>query len=185
MNAPITVLVASVTTFAATNIDDFFLLTLFFARQIPTRRVVAGQYLGFAVIILLSLLGALLTLAIPIYWSRVLGLLPLALGIKGLMKIGRAGDESEPFEQKQSVGAIAILTLSNGADNVGVYVPFFRFNGHHLWFILIVYAVLVGFWCLVGRRLGRHPVVLRTLGRVGPWLVPFVLIGLGVYILAS
>jgi cadmium resistance protein CadD (predicted permease) len=185
MNVTITILVASVTTFAATNIDDIFLLTLFFARKIPTHRVVAGQYLGFALIILLSMLGALLSLAIPTYWSRFLGLLPLALGIKELMKIGRAEDACEPCKQKQSARAIAIVTLSNGADNVGVYVPFFGFNSHHLWLILIVYAVLVGIWCLVGRQLGHHPVVLRTLGRVGHWLVPFVLIGLGVYILAS
>jgi cadmium resistance protein CadD (predicted permease) len=51
MSPLLTVLAASVTTFAATNLDDIFLLTVFFARRVPTRRIVAGQCLGFAAII--------------------------------------------------------------------------------------------------------------------------------------
>ena len=183
MNVVTTVLVASVTTFAATNIDDILLLTLFFARRVPTRRIVAGQYLGFSAIILLSCLGALLTLAIPTRWTRLLGLLPLTLGIKELLQNEKAKDAGELSEKKQSL-SIAIITLSNGADNLGVYVPFFHFNRHHLWLILIVYGVLVWIWCIAGRWFGHHPIVLRTVERVGHWLVPVVFIGLGLYILA-
>jgi cadmium resistance protein CadD (predicted permease) len=47
VNAIAAVVTASVTTFAATNIDDIVLLTFFFARRVPTRNIVAGQYLGF------------------------------------------------------------------------------------------------------------------------------------------
>jgi cadmium resistance protein CadD (predicted permease) len=50
-------IVASVTTFAATNVDDLFLLSVFFARREPMRRVMAGQYLGFAGIVVLSMFG--------------------------------------------------------------------------------------------------------------------------------
>jgi hypothetical protein len=42
-----TVLATSVMTFAATNLDDLFLLTMFLARRVAARRIVAGQYLGF------------------------------------------------------------------------------------------------------------------------------------------
>jgi len=52
------VLTASITTVAAANLDDAFLLTLFFAWRIPTRRIVAGQYAGFAAIVVLRLMGA-------------------------------------------------------------------------------------------------------------------------------
>lgn len=41
MSALLTVLAASVTTFAATNLDDIFLLTVFFTRRVSTRRIVA------------------------------------------------------------------------------------------------------------------------------------------------
>jgi hypothetical protein len=49
---------ASIATFTVTNIDDAFLVTLFFARRIPMRRIVAGQYAGFAAIVGISLIGA-------------------------------------------------------------------------------------------------------------------------------
>ena len=72
-----------------------------------------------------------------------------------------------------------MITVSNGTDNVGVYIPFFRFNSHYLVLILAVYGVLVGIWCLLGKLLGHQPFVLRSLGRIGLWLVLFVFIGLG------
>jgi hypothetical protein len=43
-----------VTTFGATNVDDLLLLSLFFAKRQPMRRVLVGQYLGFAGIVALS-----------------------------------------------------------------------------------------------------------------------------------
>jgi hypothetical protein len=58
-------IVASVTTFAVTNVDDLFLLSVFFARREPMRRVMAGQYLGLAGIVVLSMFGFWAALAIP------------------------------------------------------------------------------------------------------------------------
>lgn len=77
MNGYLTAFSASVTTFAATNVDDAFLLTLLFARRIPTRRIVAGQYIGFGATVAVSLIGAWAAFAIPHRWVRFLGLLPL------------------------------------------------------------------------------------------------------------
>src|SRR5579864_7067615 len=91
MSPVLSVLAASVTTFAATNLDDLFLLTVFFARRVPARRIVTGQYLGFAAIAAVSFAvvwGAALT--IPRAWIRVLGVLPLAIGVKHLLQTRRA-----------------------------------------------------------------------------------------------
>jgi cadmium resistance protein CadD (predicted permease) len=63
VNRYLEVLSGSAVTFSVTNIDDAFLLTLFFARRIPPRRVVVGQYLGFAVITIVSLMAAFAALA--------------------------------------------------------------------------------------------------------------------------
>jgi hypothetical protein len=46
MSSVFAVLTASTTAFAATNLDDLFLLTVFFGRRVPSRWIVAGQYLG-------------------------------------------------------------------------------------------------------------------------------------------
>jgi cadmium resistance transport/sequestration family protein len=174
---------ASVTTFAATNVDDAFLLTLFFARRIPTRGIVAGQYVGFGAIVGVSLIGAWAALAIPHRWVRLLGLLPLAIGIKQLLQARRT-EPGQSRAEDYSVASIALVTLSNGADNVGVYVPFFVIDRAYLWLILIVYAVLVAVWCFVGRWLGNHSLILSSVDRWGHWVVPLVFIALGIYVLS-
>ena len=181
----IRLLTGIVLTFAVTNIDDIFLLTLFFARRVPTRRIVAGQYLGFLFILLVSCVGALLALAIPTRSIHFLGLLPLALGIKELLQLRNATGSNQPPATTRTALSIALITFSNGGDNIGVYVPFLRFNSHHIWLIVGIYGLLVGVWCVLGRVLGRHPVVLHLLDRAGHWLVPFVFVGLGIYILAT
>jgi len=185
MSPFVKVLAASVTTFAATNLDDIFLLTVFFARRVPTRRIVAGQYLGFAAIVAVSFaLVWGVSLTIPGVWMRSLGILPLAIGVKELVRAHKikSGDVGRPGDSL-SVFSIAAITLANGADNVGVYVPFFVASRTHLRVVLVVYGLLVLVWCAVGKWLGRHAFILKSLARWGHWIVPLVLIGLGAYIL--
>ena len=179
----IAVVTASVITFAATNIDDLVLLTFFFARRVSARNIVVGQYLGFLGIILLSCAGLLLTRAIPHQWIRALGLVPLVLGLKELFLLSRPHGWKELPANRQGIISIATITLSNGADNVGIYVPFFSVNRKHLWLILTSYAFLIALWCTIGMRLGNHSVILRAVDRIGHLVVPVVFIGLGVYVL--
>jgi cadmium resistance protein CadD (predicted permease) len=71
----------------------------------------------------------------------------------------------------------------NGADNIGVYAPFFIASRSHLSWVLAVYALLVLVWRIVGKLLGSHALVLKSLDQWGHWVVPFVLIALGCFIL--
>jgi cadmium resistance protein CadD (predicted permease) len=82
-----------------------------------------------------------------------------------------------------SVLSIAMITLANGADNIGVYVPFFLANRPHVLQVLTVYGLLVLACCFAWKWLGNHPLVLKSLDRWGHWIMPFVLIALGFYIL--
>jgi cadmium resistance protein CadD (predicted permease) len=184
VNAYLSVLVASITTFAVTNIDDAFLLTFFFARRIPMRRIVGGQYAGFAAIVGISLIASWGALAIPHRWIHFLGVLPLAIGLKRLVQSRRTGTE-QSLLNTESVASIALVTLSNGADNISVYVPFFVMGRSKLWLILLAYAALVALWCFVGRWLGGHSLILRSVDRWGHWAVPLVFVGLGIYVLSS
>jgi cadmium resistance protein CadD (predicted permease) len=52
-------LVTGVAAFAATNIDDIVILTVFFSQGERRRTVLLGQYLGFTALILISLVGFL------------------------------------------------------------------------------------------------------------------------------
>ena len=182
VNRYLEVLSGSVVTFTVTNIDDAFLLTLLFARRIPPRRVVAGQYLGFAVITIVSLMAAFAALAIPHRWIRLLGLLPLALGLWHLLRASRK--QSEPGTGDFSIVSIALVTISNAGDNIGIYVPFFVLARAYLWEILATYALLIGVWCLVGKWLGNRSLTLRLVNRWADRAVPFVFVLLGIFLLS-
>jgi cadmium resistance protein CadD (predicted permease) len=112
-------LCATLTTFAVTFIDDAFLLTPLYARRIPGRRIVGGQCLGFAVIVALSLTVALGVLRMPHRWAPMLGVLPLCLGIRHLIRTHRTRTDLQN-EQSFDVVSVALITISNGADNVGI-----------------------------------------------------------------
>jgi cadmium resistance protein CadD (predicted permease) len=183
MNSLPVIALASIATFAVTNIDDLVLLTLFFAQRVPTRNILLGQCLGFAGIVALSLAGSWAAVTIPHEWLRLLGILPLAIGIKQLVQI--RGPEWNPDTRKTDVLSIAAITLANGGDNVGVYIPFFAINHTHVCIILLVYAVLLLLWSLAGRWLGNRTLVLVAADRYAHFIVPFVFVGLGIYILAA
>jgi cadmium resistance protein CadD (predicted permease) len=54
--------------FAATDIDDLFLLMIFYSSQsFPARQVTLGQFIGIGVLVAISVLGSLIALVIPIY----------------------------------------------------------------------------------------------------------------------
>jgi cadmium resistance protein CadD (predicted permease) len=78
------------------------------------------------------------------------------------------------------------VTFANGGDNIGIYVPLFaNCTWESLAVILSVFLILVGVWCYFAYRLSHIPIVAETLARYGSYLVPFVLITLGVSILSE
>jgi cadmium resistance protein CadD (predicted permease) len=169
--------------FAVTNVDDLLVLALFFGQARGAARVVVGQYLGFAGILVLSVVGALGATLLPEQVRPYLGLVPIALGIKALWALRGGG---EPAVVEPGVLAVAGVTLANGGDNIGVYVPVFASSGTgSLVGYVVVFLVLVGVWCVAGRFLATRPVVARALSRWGHVLLPVVLIGIGVLVLVG
>ena len=49
--------------------------------------------------------------------------------------------------------------------------------------IVLTFLDMTGVWCLIGYYLVRHPLIARRLRKTGHIILPFVLIGLGIYIL--
>ena len=122
----------AIVTFAATDIDDLFLLMMFFSsRTFPPRQVALGQFVGIGLLVAVSILGSLIALVVPIYVIGLLGLVPIAIGIKELIEVrnnDRASSrQTVPNENKSYLAflTVAAVTVSNGGDNIGVYVPLF------------------------------------------------------------
>jgi cadmium resistance protein CadD (predicted permease) len=177
--------------FAVTNIDDILLLALYFGQAGHDRaaagRVVAGQYLGFAAILVTSVAGALGAGLLPPPVVPFLGLLPILLGLRAARHAwrDRGADADEPARATSVLG-VAAVTLANGGDNIGVYVPVFTTAGAGgMTVYLVVFLALVAVWCGLGRFLATRPLVARALSRWGHVLLPAVLITIGVLILVG
>jgi cadmium resistance transport/sequestration family protein len=196
---------AGITAFVATNIDDIIILLLFFAQvdaNFRRRHIVIGQYLGFALLILASLPGFFGGLVVPREWIGLLGLLPIAIGLKQLVnrqedtaQVQTVTSDFEPSSARKPIVSflssvlspktykVAAVTVANGGDNISIYIPLFAGNNLvSLGVILGVFFLMVGVWCAIAYLLTRQPTIAQVLSRYGNAVVPFVLIGLGLFI---
>ncbi|MUL84223.1 MULTISPECIES: cadmium resistance transporter [unclassified Mycolicibacterium] len=181
--------------FAVTNIDDMVVLALFFGRAAGSRpavtRVVIGQYLGFAAILAVSVVGALGMELLSPQLIPYLGLLPLALGVRAGWQVWRdrgATEESltEPSTRSVGIMQVAAVVLANGGDNIGVYVPVFAVAGaSDITAYVVVFLLGVALWCAAGWFFASRRPVVAVISRWGHLLLPVVLIGIGATILIS
>jgi cadmium resistance protein CadD (predicted permease) len=175
----------AVVIFAGTNVDDLVILTVLFlawrrAGRPRPWQIVTGQYAGIAALLAVSALVAAGLLLVPDRWTGLLGIVPIALGVRTLLRHGD-GAERSPVT---SAAGVAAITIANGADNIAVYVPVLRvLEPPDAAVLLGVFAALVAVWCAAAAWLGSHPRVVRAVDRVGHWLVPAVFIGIGLIIL--
>ncbi|WP_242902217.1 cadmium resistance transporter [Actinomadura terrae] len=173
--------------FAGTNVDDIIVLTVLFLSSRATGRphpwqIWVGQYAGVAVLVLVSVVAALGLTIVPDDWIGLLGLVPLALGIKGLVAAIRThnGEDDTPPAVATGLLPVAGVTIANGADNISVYTPVFRTVGTAPTIVTVgVFAIGVALWCLAGSWLGSHRKVIAIVERYGQWLVPAVFIAIG------
>ena len=190
--------------FAITNLDDLVLLSLWFGRArgdlTAERHVVVGQYLGFGAIVIASFAAAAGLRLVSEDATSYLGLIPLALGLREALEVwrerrtGEGSEDSDDLEdgaaavqaQPLSTTRVAAVTLANGGDNIGVYVPVFATAslGRSAAFVA-VFFLLIAVWCAAARWIASRPPVARALDRWGHIVLPVVLIALGLAILVE
>jgi len=91
MEIILTILVA-VSAFIATNLDDMLILIAFFAREdFNNISVVIGQYIGVSFLIIISSFAYFFKFIIPQSYIALLGILPIAIGLKNLWNLKEDG----------------------------------------------------------------------------------------------
>jgi len=191
MEHVLTTSLAGVLAFVSPNLDEVFLLILFFSdRTFAPRQVVVGQSLGFAVLVAVSLLCAAISFIVPPEWIGLLGLVPLGLGVQRLLTrrggCGCADDEELPPADRRGTWAIMVIAIAHGGDNFGVYIPLFAAQTVVENALTVgVFAVMMAVWIIGARRLIAYPQARRRLERLAPPCIPWVLIGLGLWILSD
>ena len=81
--------------------------------------------------------------------------------------------------------AVAGVTASNGGDNLSVYIPLFASAIGAIPFYVVIFAAMTALWCGIGYGLVNNRWLAKHIRRYGHILLPFVLVGLGIYILSG
>jgi|ERR1700736_2033675 cadmium resistance protein CadD (predicted permease) len=170
------------TAFIATNVDDLFLLTLWFVKRSRFATVLIGQLIGFSAILFLSLVGYWGLHLLPQSALHWLGLAPVAIGIKQLLSSTNKDSRTRP----ESAWSVAAITFANGSDNLAVYTPLFaRFSPWQIGSIAISFYVLL-FLCVVAAHFAASR--LKRIDQLHRWahrIAPVVIVGIGLAILFS
>jgi cadmium resistance protein CadD (predicted permease) len=183
----------AITLFASTDIDDLFVLVGFFADpKFKVRQVFIGQYLGIAGLYGASVVASMISLVIPPYYIGLLGLVPIAVGMRKAWELRRGtdADEEELADRANAsaghgnIVAVAAVTLANGADNISIYTPLFATrSAYDVALIGVLFAIMTLLWLGAAHWLTHHRTLGAPIRRYGHRVVPFVLIALGALIL--
>jgi cadmium resistance protein CadD (predicted permease) len=192
--------------FVGTNVDNC-VVTMAMVAGAPierARRIAAGQVLGFVVLVIVAAAAAALLFEFSTAVVGLLGLVPLAIGVRGLVGLARHsdGDAATPVEaqttrrkrrrkpEDRAVGrsftAAALVTIAAGGDNLAVYIPLFRVGGTTkigaVAGVFVVGEALVTWLVIAG---GRHPWARGAMLRLGHVAVPVLLCCVGVLVLVQ
>lgn len=213
----ISTIITAFVSFASTNIDDIFILMLFFSQinnDMKIRHIVIGQYLGIGALTTISIIGALGVSIIQHEYVGLLGLVPIYLGIKAYVdhkkeskdiknayqqenQNGENGKFKESTSTQESriitfiksfinpsVVKVFSVTVANGGDNIGIYIPLFAsMNLFDILITVIVFVLLILLLCFIGLKLSKNPFIQKNIEKYKHIFVPIIFIGLGIFIL--
>ena len=180
--------------YIATAVDLLVILLIFFARaqtKKEYRNIYIGQYVGSVTLIVVSLFFAFVLNYVPEKWILgLLGLIPIYLGIKVAIYGDSDGEERAKKELNEKglsklVGTIAIITIAScGADNIGVFVPYFvTLSVTNLLITLFVFLILIFFLVFTAQKLANIPGVGEIVEKFGRWIMAVIYIALGLFII--
>ncbi|MGH9988813.1 MAG: cadmium resistance transporter, partial [Nitrososphaera sp.] len=121
------------TAFVATNIDDLLILIAFFATsRFSLPQIVLGQYAGMGALLAIGIVGSLIALIVPNNLIGLIGIFPIVIGIKELLKLLKNGDNEESAKQpswSRLTAYLPFLTVAavtfSGGEEIGVYTSVF------------------------------------------------------------
>jgi cadmium resistance protein CadD (predicted permease) len=176
--------------FVGTNVDNAAVTVAMIAAapSARARRIALGQVIGFVVLVIGSIGMAVLLFEIPTRVIGLLGLVPLALGLRGLVALRTAEGRSRLGRRAVGSGVVAatLITIGAGGDNLAIYIPLFRvarFAGTAE--SLVVFALGEVLLTLFVLRAGRHPRVRSAVNAIGVFAAPILYCAIGILVLAE
>lgn len=194
MDSILVIIPVTAAAFIATNMDNLVLLVALLARHIDHRAPVIAGYLAAALILMVAsfAIGRTAELIPEVYLGYVgyLGIIPLSMGISGIIAALRPGKE-EPSLPNAPVllpGAVMVTTmltqLGNGVDTLLAFSSLFADSLSPVdTLILATAACMAMLFASTAVYILKHRSLGNWLTRTSVYFTPLLLTGVGVFIL--
>jgi cadmium resistance protein CadD (predicted permease) len=193
MGEILTIVVIAAGAFIGTNLDNLLLLVALHRRfGDHARMVTAGYFSGMILIGAISFVIGEAGEFVPIAYLGLLGLIPILIGVHGLIALTRNKQSEEMtgpgiYKNHHAIFITVLMTqLSNSADSIITFSVLFADSADVADYLIAptFLAMTGGFawlslYALKRRRLGNF------LARYGNYVTPFILILVGIYVLSN
>ena len=180
--------------YVATAVDLLVILLIYFAKANTKKEykdIYIGQYLGSLILIIVSLFLAFVLNYVPEKWILgLLGLIPIYLGIKVAIYDDCEGEKRAKKELNKKglsklVGTVVLVTVAScGADNIGLFVPYFvTLNSIELLTTLLVFVTLIFILVFTAQNLANIPGIGEVVEKFSRWIMAVIYIALGLFII--
>lgn len=188
-------ILSAIGAYIATSIDYIVILVVLFSQfkkeKDGIRNIVVGQYIGFTILIAISLLAAFGLAYVPQNWIGLLGLVPIFIGLKVLFEREEDKEEDEDEGIIEATNrfnklflSVAFISIAAGGDNLGVYIPYFTtINALGLVITLAIFYILAAVLLYLCYSLSALKSVSETVEKYEKIIVPIVFIALGIMIM--
>ena len=176
--------------FVATNLDTLVVVSAFCAdNDYKVWEVFVGHYVGFCLGLAAAVIGATIAAELLAEWTFLLGIVPLGLGLWGLIRRPpESSIEASPVVPNSlgRIGVVTVTAVGLSGENIAVYIPFFAdLSTSELAVVVGVYllgaAAVFGAGLLVVYRVATDGIP----EQVDRWLVPSVLVVIGSYVIVT
>lgn len=177
----------------STALDLLVILMLInnrYSNKRQAQKIAAGQFIGSNGLIVVSLFLAFVLHFVPQHWILgFLGLIPLGFGLKYLFF---GDDDEEKVEatlstrkDKNLLWTVALIAFAScGADNIGLFTPYFlTLSSAKVIGTLVIFELNIILLIILGKALAQLSFVSEFLERFGRWVMAAVYIGLGIMII--
>jgi cadmium resistance protein CadD (predicted permease) len=188
-----TIVTVTVISYASTNLDNLLLAVLLMGANRDHRGAIQlGVVSAAVVVMLLCALGLVIRHTVDAGLVGYLGLVPVALGIRYLLASRDTG-QGQPFQPGSAApdARAAWLTTTtvmaaNSGDTIALFLPLLADTSPDVFpLVAISYVITALVWALLAWGLASRPWIARNMEKHGAKFLPWIMIGVGIYILAN
>lgn len=172
--------------FLASNLDNFFLMTVLRATGVGTGRIVAGFVTAVALVLAAAIGGGWLLGGLSPRVTGWLGLVPLSLGVAAFLRSRTGSGEDESAVPASVPGFLGVTTLmlATSGDAVALFTASFADTDARFWTVMVVATLAAAaLWSGLAARIGSAVGDSTRLMRYSSALVPAIMVAIGAYIL--